>query len=461
MSGLLLGGLAGLIIGVSRDPFPFGMLVGVALITWTVARVPRREVLAVAAVFGFAESLSFWSFALSGWDLFVVAALLITLVHVVWILAMRLLIDGRGESSWIPALGIPATWVAIEYLRTLGPFHPVPFADFFGLHPWLIQIADVVGSLGLSFILIAVSSGLGLAIALARPMVAVPGVILTALTVVYGVARLSEPPPEGEPLRVAVTQAAVPYWVYNLGAADPEIASLISDAYLQTLPQPAASTDLLIWPETALPSDPRRATAVVEALAAPGRPHLLAGMPRREGHANYNAAWLIPANTSTPAAAYHKRLLVPVIEDDFTAGTTDDVLRIDRLSVAVGICWETVYPRMFRHARDANLIVTLSDLGTFAVSDMGPLHARTTILRAVEQRRPAIHAAQTGPTWIMDAHGRILGGLDAWQRGVVRAEVVLGGAPSMYARVGPALEVLLVLIAPLVLALAWARRRRA
>jgi apolipoprotein N-acyltransferase len=219
-----------------------------------------------------------------------------------------------------------------------------------------------------------------------------------------------------------VVQHAVPYWVYTLGKADPPIAELVKKTYLSSLGEDA---DLLVWPETAIPYDPLRTPWVRAKIGEPGRPPLLAGMPRRSADGGeHNTAWYFPANGGR-VTHYDKRLLVPVMEGHLGPGAEAAIIGGGDLAVAPGICWESVYPRLSAHAVQADLLGFLSDLGALGASDMPWLHARTAILRAVEQRRPAIYAGQTGPSLVIDAGGRVVGRTAPWERATLRATLAI------------------------------------
>ncbi|MFQ5423701.1 MAG: apolipoprotein N-acyltransferase [Phycisphaerae bacterium] len=175
---------------------------------------------------------------------------------------IRHLYRRRGVSV---ALSAPVAWVAIEYLRsisTLGfPFILLAHSQYKVLT--VIQISDLVGAYGVSFVLAMVNGALTdlfiqpLKTARGEPparAIRLPvGSLATALvliaTVLYGVVRQSRK--YFKPgARVAVVQGDFAMYVDERGRRTPH--DVVFDAYLGLARQAAAEKpDLVVLPETA------------------------------------------------------------------------------------------------------------------------------------------------------------------------------------------------------------------
>lgn len=180
------------------------------------------------------------------------------------------------------ALGAPLAWTALEYLRGV----------FLGGLPWLflahtqyrqlsvIQIADLTGTPGVTFWLVAVNGALADAFALLlrrdtplsgdkRPLAARPRAVLAGVAFVlafsvaaqaYGLYRLNTIIINNGP-RIAVVQGNIPQEVKNLMAAEDADtrfnrlnAILATHVELTRAAQSESPTpELVIWPETMAP----------------------------------------------------------------------------------------------------------------------------------------------------------------------------------------------------------------
>jgi len=107
---------------------------------------------------------------------------------------------------------------------------------------------------------------------------------------------------------------------------------------------------------------------------------------------------------------YDKTKLVPLAEKGTVAGSSPAVAPTDFGTVGLGICFEVCFPDHMRQAAEYGvtfLLVSTSDMG-FGISSMPELHLAESIIRAVENRRSVLHAANGGPSAIIDPYGRLL-----------------------------------------------------
>ena len=446
-----LAAIAGMAMAYAHSYVPLATVLAVALVTVAVAGCTPRKAVLLGILFGAVESVSFWSFLVSGPVLFAVAALVHTAGRAAFVVALARF-SGRGDLR--AAIGVPATWVALEWVRTLGPYHPVSIGDGFAPHVWLIQVAALGGTFAVGFVVVAAGHAMGLAWRSRSKRWAAASVAIIGLAATYGAIVVRTDAPGTKAVRVALVQHSVPYWLYDLAYADTEFARIIERTYVRSLDEPAEHTDLLVWPETAVPHGPAGTATIARALKQKPRPDLLAGMVRRAaGGEKYNTAFVVPAEG--PTTFYDKRFLVPVMESHLGAGVEATVLRAAGTSIAPAICWESVFPDLVMHAQGAGLIAVLTDPGAFGASDMAELHARKSVLRAVEQGRPTLHASQTGPSWIIDRRGRITASLDSWAVGVVRGTVQPGETTTVFAATRGAFAWIVSLLGLLLLASTW------
>jgi apolipoprotein N-acyltransferase len=361
----------------------------------------------------------------------------------------------------------PFLWVATEWLRaTIG------FA-----FPWVLlgtsqarvlpmaQAASVVGVYGLSWI-VALAGSAAAAVALSRRRVHFWGtgavVVLLGAIVVAGAVRLSRGTllERGEPFRVGLVQGNVEQDVkWDPAYRDPILARYI-DFSRQALAQGA---QLVIWPESSVPFylDLEAALAApIRRLAQEAETPFLIGSDEFErgpaGDAYYNAAVLIGADGRSHGS-YRKMQLVPFGEyvplrrllffvgslvqavSDFSPGTEPRVFEMgDGRTVSVAICYESVYPWIARAfaARGSQLLATITNDAWFGRSSAAYQHFDQGALRAVEEGRYVVRAANTGISGAVDPYGRVLAASPIFEPAVLTVDVRLLSDRTIYSRVG-------------------------
>jgi len=338
-----------------------------------------------------------------------------------------------------------AVWVALEML----------LARIFGGFPWsllgtsqyrmlpLIQTASVTGVYGVSFLVVWVSLALlsaGLLV-VRRPTsrsvwvgeIFLPFIVV-AILFNLGLRQLRQESAAVKSLRVTLIQPSIPQTLIWDAAGD-----LDRFADLCRLSEQALSnhTDLLIWPEAAVPKMIRYDTNTFEAITALARRHqvwLMVGSDDAEpaargGEANYfNSSFLI-APDGRLVERYIKRNLVifgeyvpwqrwlpflkylTPIEGGFTPGNRSVPFRLPALDTTLAplICFEDVFPHLVRGdvQPDTDFLVNLTNDGWFGESAAQWQHATTAIFRAVENRVPLVRCANNGISCWIDAQGRL------------------------------------------------------
>ncbi len=334
----------------------------------------------------------------------------------------------------------PACWVAVEWIRsTIG-----------GGFPWgllgtsqarvlpVVQLASVTGVYGLSA-LVALVSTAAAALALTRTRSHVAGAIAVGVVLVGvaigGMIRLSSSPltKTGEVLRVGLVQGSIDL----LEKWDPTSRDAILQKYLSLSTQAInAGAAIVFWPEAATPFyfDAEGALAEpVRRLAATSRTPFVIGsdeyQPGKDGaenrifntavvvgsdgrsHGTYRKMRLVPFGEFVP----FKRLLFfvgPLVQavSDFSPGTEPVVLDADGRPVSVAICYESIYPWIDRQfvLGGSQLLATITNDAWFGRSSAPYQHFDQGVIRAVEEGRYVVRAANTGISGAVDPYGRVL-----------------------------------------------------
>ena len=358
-----------------------------------------------------------------------------------------------GRMRW--SLVGAAAWVALEMLR----------ARFLSGFPWnllgtsqyqltpLIQMASVTGVYGISFLVVWVSLSLHNAVLtilrqpvrrfawqaeIILPMLAVIAIYAT------GYLKLFQPNPPERWLRVTFVQPSIPQMmIWDTSENTNRFRQLVelTEKALGTMPpdrdvKSGAATDLLLWPEAALPEFSDANFAAITNLIARHRVWMIFGADDAQPKASptagerydfYNSAFLFnPAGEY--AARYHKRNLVifgeyiPLtrwlpfvkwltpITGGFTAGEGPVTFALPDLQIKTSslICFEDVFPQLARDAADdTDFLINLTNDGWFGQSAEQWQHAAAAVFRAVENGLPLLRSCNNGLTCWIDSRGRL------------------------------------------------------
>ncbi len=122
----------------------------------------------------------------------------------------------------------------------------------------------------------------------------------------------------------------------------------------------------------------------------------------------------------------------------FSPGTEPVVLEAGGVRTGVAICYEVVYPWIARAftARGAELLTTITNDAWFGRSSAPYQHFQQASVRAVEQGRYLVRAANTGISGVVDPYGRTLQASPLFEEAALTADVRLIQSRTIYSYVG-------------------------
>ncbi len=362
----------------------------------------------------------------------------------------------------------PLVWVTTElgrtYLFTGFPWVLLGYSQVRVLP--IAQLASVVGVYGVSALVAWVSAALALVAVSDRA--SRPGAYLrlagavaaVTVTVIWGSIRISlnSLTLTGDAVRVGLTQG-------NVDQAEKwneQRASEIFQRYLQMSRQSAAGgAQFVLWPESAMPSvfgDDLIGTEQVRALARSiGVPILVGSDQIERGPASkyFNSAVLVRPDGST-GAVYSKMHLVPFGEyvplrrvfffaarlveavSDFSPGESAVLLPVGPHQASTAICYEIVYPNLVRQsvAAGSELLTTITNDAWFGPTSAPYQHFAQASMRAIENGRYLVRAANTGISGIVDPYGRVLMQTRIYEPAVVIGDARFIRSLTIYTRIG-------------------------
>ncbi|MFA4984588.1 MAG: apolipoprotein N-acyltransferase [Candidatus Omnitrophota bacterium] len=383
---------------------------------------------------------------------------------------------------------LPSVWVLLEYLRShlFTGFGWALLAHSQYLNLPAIQIADITGAYGVSFILLMANAGIKELVIFARrggDRKKSAAAILLCLAMIggvffYGYLRLNIIRQKAlyASLRVSVIQGNIAQHLKWRPIAKNYILRKYLDLSLEA---GGSNPDVMIWPEASLPAVVEQEPFFFEAARRlsddMGIPLLVGAVTLRDG-IYYNSAFLITSYQQEPTR-YDKLHLVPFGEyiplknffsfletivpiGDFSPGREYAVFTLPGarsqgpVRFSVLICFEDLFPQLSRRfvAKGADFLVNITNDAWFGESSAPYQHLSASVLRAVENRVPLVRAANTGVSGFISAEGRIISlaednrGKNIFIEGYLNDEInILRGGPAFYTRFGD-LAILVCLI---------------
>jgi apolipoprotein N-acyltransferase len=138
-----------------------------------------------------------------------------------------------------------------------------------------------------------------------------------------------------------------------------------------------------------------------------------------------------------------KRLLFfagPLVQavSDFSEGDRVVMLPVAGHLASTAICYEVVYPHLAREATSAGseLLTTITNDAWFGRSSAAWQHFDMASLRAVEQGRYLVRAANTGISGIVDPYGRVLAKTGLFEQAAITGDIRFLRSRTIYARTG-------------------------
>jgi len=346
--------------------------------------------------------------------------------------------------SHLPAMLIaPLFWTVGEfgrsYLLTGFPWSSLGYSQTRFLP--MIQIADIVGIYGISFLVMAVNGAVVDMLILRkrhsdRPLFAylptLAGAVLLGVSLifslVYGYWRLNQDR-TAETVRVAVIQGNIAQdkkWDPAFRHSVITIYQELTSSAVQTAPQ------MIVWPESAIPFVFERDIDYTEQLQAFQKrldAYLLFGtiLQRDPKQPVFTNGAALLSKDGSLSYLYDKIHLVPFGE---YVPLRQVLFFVDKLAYGIGdyvsgdsyiqavtpfgsfptlICYEIIFPGLARKffVRGGDFLVTITNDAWFGTTNGPYQHFSMAVFRAIENRKPVVRAANSGISGFIDSNGRI------------------------------------------------------
>ncbi len=389
---------------------------------------------------------------------------------------------------------IPVSWVFLEFLKA-RVFTGFPWAligySLYKVLP-LIQISDITGVYGVSFLVILAGEFLHeIHFAIMKKPIS-SGIIFsflftfifTALSYLYGTQRISEIKEvinNSEKKRISLIQGNFEQDI----KWSPEYTELTMSVYLSLYRESVENgAEMIVWPETAVPffyQHDRRYKDLMRNLVINSSTALIFGSPaytrHKKGISYHNRIYLI--NRDGKEFYYDKLHLVPFGEyiplkkifkfakrfvsamGDMDPGREIKLLPYDGHLIGGYICYEAIFPELVRLFKKmgAEIFVNITNDAWFGKTSAPYQHISMAAFRSVENRVWTARCANTGVSALITPYGEIKNPTPIFKRTAISGEVNFLNIPTFYSRNGDVFAWLCVFLTLFFLTLNLIQRR--
>ncbi|MFE7799300.1 apolipoprotein N-acyltransferase [Nocardia sp. NPDC057440] len=500
--------LAGVLLFGSFPPRPWWFLapLGIAVLTLTVRGNGR---LRGGFGYGFLAGLGFFIPLLPWTGIYVgpFPWLALSTVCAVYIglfgLLARLLCVLPAWPLWVAL-----AWTTTEWVRSSFPFGGFPWGRvaFGQADGWYLPLAMLGGAPLIGFA-VALTGAAAAALVLplrsaaradaevTRDRPARLGIIAVAVTLASmpcagALLRSALPGPEDgdRMITVAAIQGSVP----RLGLDFNAQRRAVLDNHVRRTEELARAVaqgrvrkpDIVIWPENSSDIDPLRnsdaGALITEASRQIGAPILVGAVLVNTDRTTTNSV-IVWNGATGPGERHDKKIIQPFGEylpmrsffrlfseyadraGYFVPGHGDGAVRADGVEIGVATCYEVAFDRAFRDSMraGAQLLTVPTNNATFGDSEMTYQQLAMSRVRAVEHGRALVVAATSGVSAIIGADGAVQQETAKFVPAALVAELPLRSSMTFATRIGPAPELLSVILTAAAVVFTATRRRNA
>lgn len=175
---------------------------------------------------------------------------------------------------------------------------------------------------------------------------------------------------------------------------------------------------------------------------------------------------------------YHKIKLVPLAERiplvnifpnlksinigqaNFEPGNEYKIFNINNYKIGAMVCYESTFPQLNRKFvnNGAEILMYFVNDGWYENPPQPQQHAKQSIYRAIEFRRPIVRCANTGISQVIDRRGNITHKIELNNHGAISAKISPSSSITFYARYGDVFAIINILLLSILLGVYFNRK---
>ena len=383
--------------------------------------------------------------------------------------------ESFSRRPYLCALFIAALWAILEWSQTIG-WVGVPWARLaIGQTGLLLgaQSASLFGSCFVTFLIVFVNFLIAYALVslTGKGLMALIGAGVVAANFAFGAFAYFKDTKDGDEVRISVVQGNISSqekWDFSLLFKTLEVY----EKYTAEAAEQGAR--IVVWPESALPynlTEDLSLNLFVRQTAKKYNVTLLVGAFTTQGGEEYNSIITALPDGSLHETVYSKRHLVPfgeyvpmrslfevlippltelsMLSYDLAESEDTDVIVIDGVSIGSLICFDSIYDELARAsvADGAQILAVSTNDSWFSDSAALDMHNAQASLRAIENGRYTVRAANTGISSVIEPNGKTISSLGALEEGQLTESVRTQNGRTLYSYVGNLFVYLCVIFA--------------
>lgn len=348
-------------------------------------------------------------------------------------------------------LGLPALWVISEWVRSwLFTGFPWLFAGYSQTDTWLNGWAPIGGIYLISFFCGIIAALVSQTDSRILGRTNITSVFIVAVLFLSGFAlqQANWTKPSEKSVSVALVQPNIyqgDKWSFSMRN------QILEQLVNQT--QPYWGTDIILWPEGAVPAIYTQVAPFLGALHEQGlksKSALIVGLPVNinpegpyynamlalgTGQGRYDKTRLVPFGEYVPFESFIRGLnsFFDLPMSSFSPGSShQQPLVVEDTRIATAICYEIAYPDLVAdNSRNNDVLLTVSNDAWFGNSIAPHQHMQMARMRALEAAKPLIRGTNNGITAVVNHKGQLLQQLDQFEVGVLLAQIEprIGNSP--------------------------------
>lgn len=384
------------------------------------------------------------------------------------------------KKNIIDMISAPFLWTTLEYIKshllTGFPWENLAYSQYH--YKAVIQIVDVTGIYGLTFVIVLINAILNDFLSDKQTQKGiikqfVVGCLIFVIVYGYGVFRIEEIVrinSLSNDQEILLVQGNIDQNLKWSPKYQEETINIYNNLTKKENINPGA---LIVWPETSTPfffQDIDEKHFSVASIAKSTKSWLLFGSPSYKQEVNrkfnfYNSAFLLSRDGSI-CGQYNKVHLVPYGEyvplrkvfpfinkltagiGDFQSGESFYPLNMGSHLLGVLICYEGILPEASRTYKinGAELLVNITNDAWFGETSAPYQHLSMTVFRAVENRLYLIRAANTGISAIVDPTGRVIGQTCLFEKETLKGKVKFLKTATCYEKYGDVFAYIVIIL---------------